>query len=651
MEKPGRLTRHVTSFLLVALVGFALAAQSLAGSAQWNASPANADWNTPGNWTPATVPNGASDVATFANSSTTNISISTNTQVDRIVFNAGASAFIIAPNVQSTLMFDGSGIVNNSGITQNFVTAVDVSGNFARVEFTNSSTAGTGTAYTNDGALAQNFTGGEIDFFNSSTAGSAAFDNQGGQRSSAGGGVTNFWGVASAGTASFVTDGGAVSGASGGITRFIDTSSAGGATFITNGATANLGFGGSTNFFGTSSAGNGTFTTNGGTVNGAFGGQTNLSNASTAGTAHFTTNGGTAAGALGGETNLNISASGGGATFISNGGTVSGARGGTTSFAGTSTSASATLIANGGLSGGAGGQIAFSNDSAGGTSQIELFGNGNLDISFHNAPGVSVGSIEGGGNVFLGGNNLTVGTNNRFTTFSGVIQDGGNASGGTGGSLTKTGFGVLTLSGANTYTGGTTVTGGTLLVNNSSGSGTGTSAVQVSTGTLGGTGTIAGAVTVGTGSGRGAFISPGISPGFNTATLAIQTSLTLNSDATYNFELNSTNGITDKIVANGVAINGAAFSFTDGGSSKLALGRTFVILDNTSASSTNGIFNNLADNSIFTNNGNAYQVSYEGGDGNDLTLTVVPELGTWQLFIAGTLLLFTGLRKKGSSAG
>jgi len=35
-------------------------------------------------------------------------------------------------------------------------------------------------------------------------------------------------------------------------------------------------------------------------------------------------------------------------------------------------------------------------------------------------------------------------------------------------------------------------------------------------------------------------------------------------------------------------------------------------------------FSNLADGSIFTSNGNNSQADYQGGDGNDLTLTVVP---------------------------
>ena len=102
--------------------------------------------------------------------------------------------------------------------------------------------------------------------------------------------------------------------------------------------------------------------------------------------------------------------------------------------------------------------------------------------------------------VFLGANNLTVGTNNLGTTFSGLIQDGGSG-GGTGGSLTKAGSGKLTLTKSNTYTGGTTITKGTLLVTNRSGSATGTGSVQVNAGTLGGTGRISGAATIGTAAG------------------------------------------------------------------------------------------------------------------------------------------------------
>ena len=75
------------------------------------------------------------------------------------------------------------------------------------------------------------------------------------------------------------------------------------------------------------------------------------------------------------------------------------------------------------------------------------------------------------------------------------------------GSLTKAGSGTLTLSGNNTttFTGTTTVNAGTLLVNNTSGSATGTGNVTVNSGgTLSGSGTagqgiISGNVTVASG--------------------------------------------------------------------------------------------------------------------------------------------------------
>jgi hypothetical protein len=79
------------------------------------------------------------------------------------------------------------------------------------------------------------------------------------------------------------------------------------------------------------------------------------------------------------------------------------------------------------------------------------------------------------------------------------------------------------------------------------------------------------------------------------------------------------------VVAKGVTINsGALFSFIGIGSGTITQGTVFTAIDNIAATPVSGTFANLPDGSTFTVGTNSYQVSYSGGDGNDLTLTVVP---------------------------
>jgi len=129
-------------------------------------------------------------------------------------------------------------------------------------------------------------------------------------------------------------------------------------------------------------------------------------------------------------------------------------------------------------------------------------------------------------------------------------------------------------------------------------------------------------VTVGDGSSRAAFLAPGANatqPG----RLTIQSGLTFNSDATYKIQINSAAATTDKVLANGVTINtGAQFIMEDLGAGTLSPGTVFTIINNTAASPIAGRFSNLADGLTLTNNANTYRVNYQGGDGNDLTLTV-----------------------------
>jgi hypothetical protein len=59
-----------------------------------------------------------------------------------------------------------------------------------------------------------------------------------------------------------------------------------------------------------------------------------------------------------------------------------------------------------------------------------------------------------------------------------------------------------------------------------------------------------------------------------------------------------------------------------GGGFALPSGTVLTAINNTSDMPINGIFDNLPDGSIVTVGGKNCQVSYSGGDGNDLTLTV-----------------------------
>jgi autotransporter-associated beta strand protein len=540
---------------------FAVSETLQAGSASWKLDPASNDWNTALNWSPETVPNDPADIATFGESNTTGVSISAPTHVDSVVFDPNASAFTFTTGTHH-FTFLGAGIVNNSSGQQNFVTGLVDGGT---IRFRNNATAGN-AVFTVHGDALQPY----VSFYENATAGDATFFNHGGF----GGAVTWFFDSSTAGNATFHNmEGG--DGFNDGVTVFEDASTAGTANIFCEG--------GGAVFHKNSSAANSTLVAEGDNI--VFDGQ----------------------------------ATAGDATLIANGATSPDHFPAIIFFlADNATAGNATLIANGGINGGSGARIVFWSQTRGSKARIEIFGNALLDISSHStlAP-MSIGSLEGTGTVLLGANNLSVGGNRLDTVFSGMISDDG-----AGGSITKAGGGTLTLKRASNYVGGTTVESGNLVIDNSAGSGTGTGPVQVTGGVLGGNGIIAGAVTIGTGQVGHGILAPAINA---IGLLTIENTLTFAPRGTYKWNVNTVGIAGDEIAAAGVTIaNGALFSAILRGNAALPIGAVFTVIDNTAASAISGTFSNLPDGGTISTGNNKFQASYEGGDGNDLTLTVVP---------------------------
>ena len=222
--------------------------------------------------------------------------------------------------------------------------------------------------------------------------------------------------------------------------------------------------------------------------------------------------------------------------------------------------------------------------------------------------------MEGSGRVILGLTNLKVGANDLSTVISGVIE-------GFQGSLVKGGRGRLSLSNANSYN-STIVRKGTLVVDNHAGSGTGTGPVTVRGGTLAGNGIIAGVVTVGTNSGI-AILDPGKAKKIPGGRLTVGRTVTFNAGI-LQIGLDSARIAADQLVCKGLSITGSGIAMGDASSVILPSGTVFMLVKNTSSQPILGTFANLPDGGTFMMGSNTYLISYSGGDGNDLTLTVVP---------------------------
>jgi autotransporter-associated beta strand protein len=535
-----------------------------AGSATWNLNPTTGDWNTATNWTPATVPNSVTDIATFSASNTTSVLSSTNIDLASLIFAAGAPPYTIATaRSHASLTFWKEGIRNDSGIQQIFTGIFSFNGTSSAgdnltydggtISFNDNARAGSASFddthpefFDNASADHGVFTNATLVFHNNSTAANGIF-----VMAKNGGGSVAFFDSPSAGEANFTIS-------SVGIAFDMWGGTLGNATVTVNGEESSDTF---ARMLFSATADHATLIANGGIVPGVntAKGVILFQSGATAAEATLIINPTTVAGAPGAHLEFSSGASAGDSSITVNGAAVTGEMAeGVLTFQGgpLTTAANTTIVATAGSAGGKGALVQFLPNSIGGTCRIDLLGNSQLDIDPHRERDLTIGSLEGEGTVTVsggtGGNTLIIGSNNLSTTFGGGVQ-------GTG-AITKIGTGTLTLTGANIYTGGTKVPSGVLLVSNASGSGTGTGAVTVSGGTLGGSGIISGAVTVGTNTNTASFLAP--SKGAKRpATLAIQGALTLNDDSTYLYKLDTKHRVSDQILAQGVAIDdGAKFS-------------------------------------------------------------------------------------------
>lgn len=190
------------------------------------------------------------------------------------------------------------------------------------------------------------------------------------------------------------------------------------------------------------------------------------------------------------------------------------------------------------------------------------------------------------------------------------------------GSFTKVGLGTVQILGNNTYSGATTLSAGTTLIFGSQPQ----SSVTVGSFegmSLGGTGVL-GPLSVTS----HCNIQPGAANGIGVLTVSSLAFGTI-AQAALRIDIRGTTpgtGYDQLKVGNTGSVNLGSENFlgVDVRGFTPAFGDTFLVIDNTSANPVVNTFIQLSEGAIFTQGGSTFQISYHGGDGNDVVLTAVP---------------------------
>ncbi|HWX23003.1 MAG TPA: autotransporter-associated beta strand repeat-containing protein [Candidatus Binatia bacterium] len=221
-----------------------------------------------------------------------------------------------------------------------------------------------------------------------------------------------------------------------------------------------------------------------------------------------------------------------------------------------------------------------------------------------------IDTLRGSGNVTFGVNGfIEVGLNNGSSTYDGVMSGTGYP----GYTVGKIGSGTFTMNGNNTFTVGVfqVSSPGKLIVN---GSQPQIPVIVGSSATLGGSGTVGPIAASG-------IISPGNSPGILTSS-----NVTFSASGNFTVELTGPNpgvGGYDQLNVRGTNdLANASLTVLPLFTSPVAVGQTFTILNNNGVDPITGTFSGLPEGAGIRTNGFSFSISYVGGTGNDVVLTL-----------------------------
>lgn len=220
-----------------------------------------------------------------------------------------------------------------------------------------------------------------------------------------------------------------------------------------------------------------------------------------------------------------------------------------------------------------------------------------------NVSGAGAGTLNFAGTIYPSNNTLTLAGPNGIVSLGAILQSG------SGGVSSSVGYAYLTAN--STYTGPTTITGGNFLIANSH-SLSSSSVVTVSGGTLqfANDGS-AGPVTVG----PTATLYCG---GGNLNQIGNVTDLSLQSGSSLRMDMNTVLNYGQLNASGNVSLGGATLSLPWAFIS--IQGDSFTLINKTSSGPVTGTFAGLAEGATFVVQGRNYQITYVGGDGNDVVI-------------------------------